>query len=98
LTIAGGRASYAVEDAVVLASGTTKTGELAMLGHQLRTPLTIIHGYAQLLGSDELSPEQRARACDLILAKCQELNGIIRGFLESRESEVPVLAAVDQTA
>lgn len=73
-----------------------EAGALAALGHDLRTPLGIINGYAQLLRSDELSPEQRARACDLILAKCEELNGVIRGFLESRESELG--APVDQTA
>jgi signal transduction histidine kinase len=83
---------------VVLAKGRAETGDLAALGHDLRTPLTIIHGYAQMLKSDELSPEQRARACELILAKCEELNGLIRGFLESRESELELAAAVNQTA
>ncbi|TMF47161.1 MAG: hypothetical protein E6I24_07790 [Chloroflexi bacterium] len=52
-----------------MANGQGRTGELALLGHDLRTPLTIINGYAQLLNSNELSPEQRARACELILEK-----------------------------
>ncbi len=81
-----------------LANGWGQTGELAVLGHDLRTPLTIINGYAQLLKSDELSPEQRARACELILEKCQELNVLIRAFLESRDPEVEPRAAVEQTA
>jgi signal transduction histidine kinase len=68
------------------------------LGHDLRTPLAIINGYAQLLRSDELSPEQRTRACDLILEKCQELNGVIRRLLEPYESELKATAAVEQTA
>ena len=63
-----------------------KIGELAALGHDLRTPLSVINGYAQLLRSDELTAEQRARACDLILEKCEEMNLLIRGFLEPRES------------
>jgi len=81
-----------------MANGQARTGELALLGHDLRTPLTIINGYAQLLKSNELSPEQRARACELILEKCQELNELIRAFLEARESELEPVVAVEQTA
>lgn len=69
---------------VAIANASTQAGDLATLGHDLRTPLTIINGYAQLLRSGELTPEQRAQACDLILEKCEELNGLIRSFLESR--------------
>jgi len=83
---------------VAVANGRALTGELALLGHDLRTPLTIINGYAQLLKSDELSPEQRARACELILEKCQELNVLIRAFLEQREPALEPIAAVEQTA
>jgi len=72
-----------------------QAGELAHLGHDLRTPLTIINGYAQLLKSNELSPEQRTRACELILEKCQELNELIRAFLEAREPEVEPRAVVE---
>jgi signal transduction histidine kinase len=64
------------------------TGELALLAHDLRTPLTVINGYAELLKSNELTPEQRARACELIVEKCAELNVLIRGFLEPRENEL----------
>ena len=73
-------------------------GELAHLGHDLRTPLTIINGYAQLLKSNELSPEQRARACELILAKCEELNELIRSFLDHPEPELRVPVTAEQTA
>jgi signal transduction histidine kinase len=83
---------------VTVPDGREGAYALAALGHDLRTPLTIINGYAQLLKSEELSAEQRARACDLILAKCEELNLVIRGFLEPRESEIRTPVAVDQTA
>ena len=86
------------EAAVAVANGRALTGELALLGHDLRTPLTIINGYAQLLKSDELSPEQREQACELILQKCQELNALIRAFLEPRESALEPIAPVEQTA
>ncbi len=75
-----------------------EAGALAALGHDLRTPLGVINGYAQLLKSDELSPEQRAHACDLILQKCEELNALVRGFLEARESELRSPLMIDQTA
>src|SRR5437588_331126 len=83
---------------MLVASGQGRIGELTQLGHDLRTPLTIINGYAQMLKSNELSTEQRARACELILEKCQELNGLIRAFLELRESELEPIAPVEQTA
>ncbi|HKV32656.1 MAG TPA: histidine kinase dimerization/phospho-acceptor domain-containing protein [Candidatus Dormibacteraeota bacterium] len=72
--------------------------ELRGLGHDLRTPLAVINGYAQLLRSEDLSPEQRARACDLILEKCEELNAVIRRLLEPSESGLQTRAAVEQTA
>ena len=68
------------------------------LGHDLRTPLAVIHGYAQLLRSEELSPEQRARACELIIEKCEELNAVIRRLLEPSESRLQTPIAVEQPA
>jgi len=72
--------------------------ELRALGHDLRTPLAVINGYAQLLSSDDLSSEQRARACELILEKCEELNAVIRRLLEPTESRLPTPVAIEQTA
>lgn len=77
---------------------TMGSDELRGLGHDLRTPLAVINGYAQLLRSEDLSPEQRARACDLILEKCEELNAVIRRLLESSPSGPQVPVAVEQTA
>jgi signal transduction histidine kinase len=87
-----------MEEAVAVPSLRTRVGELADLGHDLRTPLSVIHGYAQLLRSEELSPEQRARAYDLILEKCEELNAVIRRLLEPREAVLEAPVAVKQTA
>jgi K+-sensing histidine kinase KdpD len=77
---------------------TSDNAELRGLGHDLRTPLAVINGYAQMLRAEELSPEQRARACDLILEKCEELNLVIRRLLEPYESGVEAPVAVEQTA
>jgi K+-sensing histidine kinase KdpD len=82
-----------VEDALPVGNA-----ELRAVEHDLRTPLAVIHGYAQLLRSEDLSPEQRARACDLILEKCEELNGVIRRLLEPSESGLQTPVAVEQTA
>lgn len=77
---------------------TIDHAELRRLGHDLRTPLAVINGYAQMLRAGELSAEQRARACDLILEKCEELNGVIRRLLEPSESSVTAPVAIEQTA
>jgi K+-sensing histidine kinase KdpD len=82
----------------VAGTGGGDVAKLRALGHDLRTPLAVINGYAQLLRSEELSPEQRARACDLILEKCEELNVVIRRFLEPTESGLKTPVAVEQTA
>jgi len=77
---------------------TIGNDELRGLGHDLRTPLAVINGYAQLLGSEDLSPEQRARACDVILEKCEELNAVIRRLLEPSESPLQTRVAAEKTA
>ena len=77
---------------------TIGSDELRGLGHDLRTPLAVINGYAQLLGSEDLSPEQRARACDVILEKCEELNAVIRRLLEPSESPLQTRVAAEKTA
>jgi len=92
------RQAYGVERAVPVEKERGDVAELRTLGHDLRTPLAVIHGYAQLLRSEELSPEQRARAYDLILEKCEELNVVIRRLLEPYESRVETPVAIEQTA
>jgi K+-sensing histidine kinase KdpD len=72
--------------------------DLRAIGHDLRTPLAVIHGYAELLRSEELSLEQRARACALILEKCEELNIVIRRLVEPSDSGLHAPVAVEQTA
>jgi len=67
-------------------TGDPSVSELAVLGHNLRTPLTIFNDYADLLRSEDLTPEARAQACRLILEKCAELNALIRDFVDAEES------------
>lgn len=70
--------------------GNATVSELALLGHNLRTPLTIINGYADLLRSEDLTPEARAEACRQILQKCAELNALIRDLVDSGEAELAI--------
>jgi K+-sensing histidine kinase KdpD len=83
---------------VAVANARGEVGDLRAIGHDLRTPLAVINGYAQLLRSEDLSPEQRARACDLILEKCEELNVVIRRLLEPRDAGLETPVAIEQTA
>ena len=78
--------------------GDPSVSELALLGHNLRTPLTIIHGYADLLKGDDLTSEARAEACNQILQKCAELNALIREFVDSGEAELIAAAGVLRSA
>ncbi len=52
------------------------------LGHHLRTPLTLINGYASLLQDGQLTAEQRQAAVELVLAQCAEMNRAITSLLE----------------
>jgi K+-sensing histidine kinase KdpD len=83
---------------MAIANDRGNAAELRLLGHDLRTPLAVINGYAHLRRSEELSPEQRARACELILEKCEELNATIRRLLEPVEAAAPVPVAIEQPA
>jgi signal transduction histidine kinase len=98
LTISAGPASLYSRETVAVAKERGDGVDLRALGHDLRTPLAVIHGYAELLRSEELSPEQRARACDLLLEKCEELNIVIRRLLEPSESGLQTPVAIEQTA
>ena len=78
--------------------GDPSVSELTLLGHNLRTPLTIINGYADMLKGDDLAPEARAEACNQILQKCAELNALIREFVDSGEAELIAAAGVLRSA
>ena len=68
--------------------GNQAISELALLGHNLRTPLTIINGYADLLQGEDLRPEERAEACRQILQKCAELNALIHQLVDAGDAEL----------
>lgn len=57
------------------------------ISHDLRTPLTSVLGYLQLLQKDELSPADRARYLAVVRTRAKDLSGLIDGFFELSQLE-----------
>ena len=65
-----------------------KTMFLATASHELKTPLTVINGFAQTLSTHEdLEPEMRAAALDAIRTRAAELTRIVDRLLLSSRIE-----------
>lgn len=65
-----------------------KTMFLATASHELKTPLTVIQGFAQTLQMQkEWDVEERARALDAMARRAQELNKIVDRLLLSSRIE-----------
>ncbi len=58
--------------------------------HDLRTPMTVISGYAQLM-VDEPDAAERRRACELILKQFDAVSAMTREVLEFARGKVEVL-------
>ena len=63
---------------------------IANISHDLRTPLTSILGYIQLIEDDKLSGEEKKEYIDIVKNRSKALQGLITGFydlsrLEARE-------------
>lgn len=56
--------------------------QIANVSHDLRTPLTSILGYLQLLESPELTEEQRREYLNIITSRAKVLQGLITGFYD----------------
>ena len=71
---------------------------LRLLGHQLRTPLTLIQGYLSLLQDDDLATEQRRAACALMREQCAEMNRLIDTFLDEKSEQEHLALASSQAS
>ncbi len=56
--------------------------QIANVSHDLRTPLTSILGYLQLLESPELTEEQRREYLSIITSRAKVLQGLITSFYD----------------
>ncbi|MBL8955663.1 MAG: GAF domain-containing sensor histidine kinase [Myxococcaceae bacterium] len=63
---------------------------LASLLHDLRTPMTVIAGYAELM-AEEQNPEERQNESKIILAQLEHLNSMTRETLAFARGERQVL-------
>ncbi len=64
-----------------------KTEFLANLSHEVRTPMNAINGFAQLLGMEHTSIEQKKRFVDLILDNSQKLLRLIEDIVDLSKFE-----------
>ncbi|OAA86872.1 sensor histidine kinase [Clostridium ljungdahlii] len=55
---------------------------IANISHDLRTPLTSIIGYIQLIKSDNLSKDEKNEYMDIILNRAKSLKMLIAGFFD----------------
>lgn len=65
------------------AADEAKTLFLATASHELKTPLTVIHGFAQMLQRGEMAAAQREHALNAIEVRSQQLAGIVDRLLMS---------------
>lgn len=56
------------------------TEMIASMSHDLRTPLTAIIGYLQLLAKEEISPEDHTRYITITQARANQLHALIQSF------------------
>lgn len=72
-------------------SSQLKSDFLASLGHEVRTPMNAIVGFAKLLQMEKCTDEERTEFADLILKSATSLLGMLGALLDSSRIERGVL-------
>lgn len=81
----------AVAKAKAEESSQLKSDFLASLGHEVRTPMNAIVGFARLLQTDDCPPEERSEFASLILKSANSLLSLLSALLDSSRIERGVL-------
>lgn len=63
-------------------SDMLKSAFLANLSHEIRTPLNAIVGFSSLMQSEELSQEERAEYCDIVVNNSEMLLTLLNDILD----------------
>ena len=75
-----------------------RIGGLRLLGHELRSPLTLIQGYLSLLQDDDLASKHRRAACALMLEQCAEMNRLINTYLDQKSKQEHLAMAASEAS
>lgn len=81
------RLRHSEEERKKLEDGRQKM--LADISHDLKTPITVIHGYAKALQDGLVPPEQQVQYLETMERKTSELNELINTFYEYNKMEHP---------
>ena len=78
LTVLGDQAAVAVQNALLF----QQSDLVAEIVHEMRTPLTSIIAYADLIRRSESTPDQRSQFAGIIQSEAERINGITKNFLD----------------
>jgi len=78
LTVLGDQAAVAVQNALLF----QQSDLIAEIVHEMRTPLTSIIAYAELIQRSEATPTQRTQFADIIQREAGRINEITKNFLD----------------
>ena len=78
---------------------TVRSDFVANVSHELKTPLTVVGGFAETLGDDALEPETRRQFASAILSNTRRMQRIVDDLLDLSRIEsggwTPKPAAID---
>lgn len=83
------------EKELVEKAKVSKDEFISNVTHEMNTPLTSIHGYAELLGAGGMTDEQKATAYKTILAQSERLTNLIACIINYSEIDSDDLPAYD---
>jgi signal transduction histidine kinase len=97
--LAGANANLASANEELGALHEEKDAFLAVLSHDMRSPLTNIHGYVtMLMARPDISPEEREQMLQVVLRNEQVLLEIVNNILELRQLQTGGAVLLEQKA